>query len=121
MSRLAIQIQPRADNEFVDAALLDDMAPQDLFVVESEWLAERSLITTQEMLHEGVDRAKWPQNLHWNWSKKAPLLRHEVGGKDRELDSRTPGRLEPADKIHCTVNIPINHDSRVAHDRATVD
>lgn len=74
MSSLAIQIQSRADNEFVDAALLDGMVPQDLLMVESEWLAERSLIT-QELLRESVDRAKWPQSLHWNWSKKSPLLR----------------------------------------------
>jgi len=49
------------------------MAPQDLLVVENEWNADRSLVV-QELLRNGVDRAKWPQSVHWNWAKKAPML-----------------------------------------------
>lgn len=73
MSGLQIQIQSRSEGEFVDASLLDGMAPQDLLLVEREWLTERSLVA-QQLLHAGVERAKWPQSLHWNWSKKAPQL-----------------------------------------------
>jgi hypothetical protein len=73
VSGTQIQIQSRSHDEFVDASLLDGMAPQDLLLVEREWLAERSLVA-QELLRAGVERAKWPQSLHWNWNKKAPQL-----------------------------------------------
>lgn len=73
MSSFPIQIQLRETRTDVDASLLDGMAPQDLLVVENEWSAERSLVV-QELLRNGVDRAKWPQSVHWNWAKKAPML-----------------------------------------------
>lgn len=74
MSRLQIQIQSRATKSDVDASLLDGIAAQDVLLVEREWLPERSLIA-QELLAAGVARDRWPQSLHWNWSKKAPELK----------------------------------------------
>jgi len=73
VSSLPIQIQLRENRTDVDASLLAGMAPQDLLVVENEWSAERSLIL-QELLRDGVDRAKWPQSVHWSWARKAPML-----------------------------------------------
>lgn len=73
MRQIDIQIQLRADGRFVDAALLEGMAPADLLVVENEWSPERSAVL-QELLKAGVPRPKWPQSLTWDWRKKAPLL-----------------------------------------------
>ena len=73
MSSQAIQIQRRADGVFVDAALLDGMAAQDFLVVESAWSAERSLVM-QELLRSTLPRSQWPQSMHWDWGRKAPLL-----------------------------------------------
>jgi len=73
VSSEAIEILSRADGQFVPATLLDGMAPTDLLVVENEWRPERSLIM-QELLAKGVPRSKWPQSLHWDWSKKASTL-----------------------------------------------
>ncbi len=73
MSSVPIQIQRRETRSFVEASLLEGMVPQDLLVVESEWSEQRSLVL-QELLGRGVDRAKWPQSVHWNWARKAPLL-----------------------------------------------
>lgn len=73
MSSEAIEIQSRADGQFVAATLLSGMAATDLLVVENEWHQERSLIM-QELLAAGAPRAEWPQSLHWDWSKKAPML-----------------------------------------------
>jgi hypothetical protein len=72
LSGVVIQIGRRPTGE-VDATLFGGMAPQDLFVVENEWSAERSRIM-QELLQCPVRRAQWPQSLHWDWRRKAPEL-----------------------------------------------
>jgi len=74
VSGTAIQIQRRADGVFVEATLLDGVAPPDLLVVEAEWVSERSLVL-QELLSAGVPRPKWPQSLGWDWRRKAPQLK----------------------------------------------
>lgn len=91
MSGLQIQIQSRSNKEFVNASLLDGLAPQDLLLVEQEWLSERSLVA-QELMRTGVERRKWPQSLHWNWSKKAPqLLLLESSGFSVVCDNQWQG------------------------------
>ncbi len=74
MSSEAIKIQRRTDTEFVDAKLLTGMSPSNLLLVEAEWHPLRSVIL-QELLAASVLQERWPQSLHWNWSRKAPELR----------------------------------------------
>ena len=75
MSSEPIEIQLRETSEYVSATLLGGMAAADLLIVENEWRAERSVMA-QALLAGGVPRDRWPQSLHWNWSKKAPLLQY---------------------------------------------
>ena len=73
MSPLPIKVELRETGTEVDGSLFDEMEPADMALVENEWSAERSLIH-QELLAKKVDRGNWPQSLHWNWGRKAPLL-----------------------------------------------
>jgi hypothetical protein len=73
VSSQSIQIVSRETNDVVPAELLSGMTPSDLLVIENEWQPERSQIM-QKLLALGIPREQWPQSLHWNWSRKAPLL-----------------------------------------------
>lgn len=73
MSSEPIEILSREKNEFVPATMLTGLAATDLVVIENEWRPERSLVM-QKLLAAGIQRHRWPQSLHWNWSKKAPML-----------------------------------------------
>lgn len=77
MSSYPVEIRLRATGEFVPATLYDEMAAADLLVVDGEWRSERSIVM-QELLAARVPRNKWPQSLHWDWVKKAPML-EELG------------------------------------------
>jgi len=68
-----VQIIRRSDGSFVDANLVRGVKPQDLLIVEREWIADRTDIL-HELLDKGVARENWPQSLHWNWQRKAPEL-----------------------------------------------
>lgn len=74
MSREFITIQRRADEQFVDAELLTGLSPLNLIVIENEWQPLRSVVL-QELLAASVPAEKWPQSLHWSWSRKAPQLK----------------------------------------------
>lgn len=73
MSGEAVQLQQRSDGGFVEAVLLDGMVPDDFILVGNEWASERSVVM-QELLRTAVPRQRWPQSLHWDWRRKAPML-----------------------------------------------
>lgn len=74
MSSIDILIQSRANGDFLAAALLEGLKPCDLIIVEREWSPVRSDLV-QKLLAADVDRRKWPQSLHWDWSLKSPALK----------------------------------------------
>ena len=73
MSAQSTQLISRADGAFVDATLLDGLAPNDLGLVERAWGPAR-LAMLQRLLADGVPRSERPESLHWDWTKKAPEL-----------------------------------------------
>jgi hypothetical protein len=80
MSARAVEILRPEDGELVPAFLHDALSPADFLLAERSWLDERVRIH-QELLAKGVSPAEWPQSIHWNWTRKAPLLaRLEVSG-----------------------------------------
>lgn len=73
MSTRAVEIIHKESGEFVAAELHGAMNVQDLMLVERAWAVERARVLA-ELLRLSVDRAQWPESLHWDWSRKAPQL-----------------------------------------------
>lgn len=73
MSEYPIAIIRREDDVVVKATLHDSVKPEDLLLVEEAWNPMRFGLH-KKLLVENVDRADWPESLHWDWSKKAHQL-----------------------------------------------
>lgn len=77
MSTCAIEIEDRASGKFVPATLHSEMTADEFVLVERAWAQERaSLLAKLRSAH--LPPSRRPQSLHWDWSKKAPLLQ-ELG------------------------------------------
>jgi hypothetical protein len=63
----------RSDRSLVDAALVSELSPNDLVIVEDEWSVDRTQIQ-RDILQAGVPPQNRPQSLHWRWNNKAPAL-----------------------------------------------
>ena len=74
MSVEEVKLIRRSDGQFVEANLYEGMRPQDLLVVEREWGPVRSQLM-QLLLKHQVDRAVWPESLHWDWGLKGSELK----------------------------------------------
>ncbi len=74
MSGYQVDIIRREDDAVVKATLYDGMHPEDLVLVERAWSPGR-LQLYEKLLRKGAARGDWPENLHWDWSKKAAELR----------------------------------------------
>lgn len=74
MSSERVEVVRRSDGAFVEAELLDGVRPEDLALVERAWGPTR-LEIYEALLKAGVPRARWPESLHWDWTKKAPDLK----------------------------------------------
>lgn len=74
MSSQPIQILSNETNEFVAATMLSGIAASDLFRLEDEWHPARSEVR-QQLLARNIPHKDWPESLHWDWARKAPVLR----------------------------------------------
>lgn len=68
MTEVPIEIIRREPEEFVPAELCDGLSPRDLLLIERQWAPFR------DRLRNLLSRDQWPESLHWDWEKKAPLL-----------------------------------------------
>lgn len=68
-----VEIIRRADDEFVEAIVRDELQVSDFTEVENSWHSERlQVIATLNKANVPIDQL--PQSLHWNWARKAPQL-----------------------------------------------
>jgi len=74
MSEQVVHIIRRQDDKIVEAKLLDGVRPEDLLLVERNWISKRQEIM-QQMLAANIPHEQWPQSLRWDWGRKAPDLR----------------------------------------------
>ena len=74
MNEEDVRLIRRSDGQFVEANLCEGMKPEDLLIVEREWGPVRSQLM-QLLLHAKVNRAGWPESLHWDWGRKGPELK----------------------------------------------
>lgn len=74
MGTQAITILERATGLPVEAELLDQLAPEDLMLIETMWSPERSRIVV-ETARAGLLLEERPQSMTWNWRAKAQHLR----------------------------------------------
>jgi hypothetical protein len=80
MSARGVEILRANDGALVPAFLHDALSHVDFVLAERSWHDERVRIH-QELLTAGVSRAQWPQSIHWDWTRKAPMLaRLEISG-----------------------------------------
>ena len=56
------------------AELWDVITEKQLDDWEGEWLPEL-FNAIQRLKHAGVERTRWPQNLHWDWRRKAESIK----------------------------------------------
>ncbi len=56
-----------------EAHLHTELRSRDLELIERSWAPERAAIVAR-LRRASVDPARWPQSLHWDWSRKAPQL-----------------------------------------------
>jgi hypothetical protein len=91
MSGPEYRITRRLDNQQVVASLRDAIKPDALLAIEQAWAPHRVALK-QALLAAGVPKDKWPESLHWNWSKKIPELRLlESGGFAIDYEGRCQG------------------------------
>jgi hypothetical protein len=74
MNGSPIHIFRRAKQELLVATLRTGIKPEDLVAIEREWGPFRVKLR-QELTKRGIERKKWPQSLHWDWSGKGPDLK----------------------------------------------
>lgn len=67
-----VHLIQRSDGALVEAELVV-VEPPDLGVIEGSWGPERARLLAR-LRATNVDRAEWPESLHWNWDRKAPEL-----------------------------------------------
>jgi hypothetical protein len=74
MTGSGVHIFRRGDLQPLVAVLREDMKPEDLAAIEGEWGPHRAMLR-QELTRRGIERQRWPQSLHWNWTRKGPDLK----------------------------------------------
>lgn len=74
MTQKSVQLIRRLDDQFVEASLYTGMKPEDILLVEREWGPIRAQIM-QELLGATIERSRWPESLHWNWTLKSSQVR----------------------------------------------
>lgn len=85
MSTRQVELLRPEDGQLVEGTLYSGMAPTDLLLVERSWVEARNEVMREHIERE-IERARWPQSLHWDWSQKASLLgRLEATGFGVEL------------------------------------
>lgn len=74
MSDSAVHIFRRADQQQLVARLREDLKPEDLAALEREWGPHRTKLR-HALTSRGIERRRWPQSLHWDWTRKGPDLK----------------------------------------------
>jgi len=74
VSERRVELIRREDNAFVEATMLDGLAPEDLLLIERVWGPQR-LRLLEKLLRRGVPRKERPESLHWDWGLKSGELR----------------------------------------------
>lgn len=74
MTSRAIQIVRASDGNLVEAKLYENLHPIDLTIIERQWAPWRQKVI-RDLLDSSIDRAAWPESLHWDWSLKADQLK----------------------------------------------
>lgn len=102
MGTQAITILNRTTGRAVKAELLDGLVPEDLMLLESEWVSERSRVL-QDILRAGDLPDHRPQSLRWNWRAKAQHLRFtQASGFAVVCEERWQGAMLTKSAIHFT-------------------
>lgn len=57
----------------IEAALRDDLTPDQLLEAEKEWRPARMELL-RRCKEKGIDPSDWPQHWHWDWASKANHL-----------------------------------------------
>lgn len=73
MSGEAIKLFRSHDGCLVEARLVEGMRPADLSAVDRSWAPYRNQLASS-LRARGIPRQQWPESLHWDWSKKTPVL-----------------------------------------------
>jgi len=93
VTQRTVNLIRRQNDEFVDAGLYTGMKPEDILLVEREWQPIRSQIM-QELLNASIERSRWPESLHWDWTLKSSQVKLLVaagfGGRARETPNSQP-------------------------------
>lgn len=78
----------------VEAQLLDRIEEKNLSDWEAKW-HPMTEATWRRLKSEGVPRANWPQDLHWDWRKKLDDMRGLLSGVTFciECDGHTQGMM----------------------------
>jgi hypothetical protein len=93
VSTRPISLIRREGGVIVEARLYSEMEPADLLLVERSWTDDRNAVLRRHIEH-GIPPERRPQSLHWDWSKKAPLLnRLEATGVGLEVDAAWQGLM----------------------------
>lgn len=74
MENSVVHLERRQTGEAVEAELWDDISDEHLRLWSATWLplVEEAV---RRLTKDGVPRSKWPQDLHWDWSKKTDWSR----------------------------------------------
>jgi hypothetical protein len=74
VEKSCIHLQRQKTGEAVEAELWDDISDEHLRLWRTTWLplVEQAV---QRLTRDGVPRSQWPQDLHWDWSKKTDWSR----------------------------------------------
>lgn len=105
MSIYAIELR-QGDDSFVPGTLHDELVPQDLVLVEAQWHAAR-IELVQELQRLSIAPERWPQSLHWDWSKKASdLTMLEAAGFAIECAQEWQGVMLTKSTTHTSGHAP---------------
>lgn len=102
MSTRPISLIRREGEVIVEAQLYSEMEAADLLLVERSWIDARNAVLRRHIEY-GIPAERRPQSLHWDWSKKAPLLnRLEASCFGLEVDGAWQGLMLTRTAFHTT-------------------
>ena len=94
-----IYLERVASGDLVEAQLFDGISDVHLTLWQTTWLPAMAE-AVQRLERAGVPKAKWPQDLHWDWSKKTAHARGFIGL--RSFCITVGGHLQGMMQVDCT-------------------
>ena len=89
-----VYLERVANHELVEAQLFDEISDEHLSLWQNTWLPAMAEAAKR------IPKAKWPQDLHWDWSKKTAHARGFIGL--RSFCIVVGGRLQGMMQVDCT-------------------